>query len=149
MPRGGARPGAGRKPDPNSVRSRAKAAREAKAIIAQLTENGVKKASAPQSWPFGTTPPGVDAPAAPPAAPALPAVEEGLTALDYFQRIYRDSTQEEKVRFQAAIQALPYEVAKPGVTGKKAAKDEAAKKAHSRFAPSAPPKLAAVAGRKV
>lgn len=91
----------------------------------------------------------------PPAAPAAevpvaPVIEEGLTALDYFQRIYRDQTIEAKVRFQAAIQAIPFEIAKPGVTGKKAGKDQAAKAAvNNPFAPSAPPKLAAVAGRKV
>jgi phage terminase small subunit len=111
-----------------------------------LTVGGVKKPDTPASWPFGTAP---EAPAAPAAPPAAPELEKDLDALTYLQRIYRDPTQEEKLRFQAAIQAVPYEVAKPGVTGKKAAKDEAAKKAHSRFAPSAPPKLAAVGGSRV
>lgn len=152
MGAGGARPGAGRKPDPNSARAKARSAREAKALSAQLTDNGVKKPAAPDSWPFGTRPPGANPPA--PAAPAVetpvaPMLEEGLTALEYFQRIYRNQVLDEKTRFQAAVQALPFEIAKPGVTGKKAGKDEAAKKAVSRFAPSAPPKLAAVAGRKV
>lgn len=145
MPRGGARPGAGRKPKARPVDAGLSAPEKP-----SFTANGVQTESAPANWPFGTKPPAE--PAVPPDEPAaeiVPVLEEGLTALDYFQRIYRNQAVDAKVRFQAAIQALPYEVAKPGVTGKKAAKDEAAKKAHSRFAPSAPPKLAAVAGRKV
>lgn len=147
MPRGGARPGAGRKPNPDSVRSKAKAAREAKSLAVQMTTDGIKKPEAPESWPFGVQPAPMSQEPKPPE-PKLD-LEKDLDALTYLQRIYRDPTEDPKARFQAAIQAVPYEVAKPGVTGKKAAKDEAAKKAHSRFAPSSPPKLAAVAGKKV
>lgn len=150
MARGGARQGAGRKADPCSARSIARAAREAKALAAQLTDGGVKKVGTPESWPFGTKPPDAALPVVetevlPPAAE----IEDGLSALTYFQRIYRNQGFDDKTRFMAAIQALPYEVAKPGVTGKKAGKDDAAKKAVSRFAPSAPPKLAAINGGKV
>jgi hypothetical protein len=141
MPRGGARPGAGRKPKAKPVDAAIGASKKP-----AFTAGGVQTAAAPKDWPFGTKPPADPAPEQPKPAPQL---ENELDALTYLQRIYRDPTEDPKARFQAAIQAVPYEVAKPGVTGKKAAKDEAAKKAHSRFAPSAPPKLAAVAGRKV
>lgn len=134
MPRGGARPGAGRKPDPNSVRSKAKAKREA------LTVDGVKTAAAPDSWPFGTLPPSAAAPApAPPPAPA-PDLSE-LTPLDYLLEVMRDIGQDERTRIQAAQLAAPYVHSKPAPGGKKDAKNEAAKAVSGRFATTAPPRL--------
>src|SRR5437868_1170727 len=100
MPRGGARPGAGRKPNPDSVRSKARAARAAKAPAAQMTVDGAKKPDTPESWPSGTKPAGAEVPSAPAAAPQL---ENELDALTYLQRIYRDPTEDPKARFQAAI----------------------------------------------
>lgn len=148
MPRGGARPGAGRKP-----KLMPSAALPETVVSAFVDGAGEKTSAAPADWPFGTKPHGAESSPprlpAPPETPAALVLEEGLSALDYFQRIYRDRSMDDKTRFMAAVQALPFEIAKPGVTGKKAAKDDAAKKAVSRFAPSAPPKLAAVAGRKV
>lgn len=131
MSRGGARPGAGRKPDPNSARSRAKAARDAKSIA--LTVDGVKTAAAPASWPFGTSPPVADE-AAPPAPP--PAELDGTeTPLEAMLKIMRNSA-DDRIRLQAAVAAAPYVHAKlmPGkVSGEKE------KKPSGRFAAAAPP----------
>jgi len=146
MPRGGARPGAGRKPKAKPVEPPVGVPEKP-----SFSTNGVRDDGAPASWPFGTTSPkpAPEEPAEPLIDVAAPAeLEKDLDALTFLQRIYRNPTVDAKVRFQAAIQAVPYEVAKPGVTGKKAAKDDAAKKAHSRFAPSAPPKLAVVGGSR-
>jgi phage terminase small subunit len=109
---------------------------------------GKKAADAPAEWPFGTVDP---APAAAPVAPQpIAAPGETLTALALFQAIYRDETVEMKARLAAAREALPFEAARPAAVGKKDAKNDAAKKAASKFAtPGAPPKLAAVAGKKV
>ncbi|WP_206148746.1 hypothetical protein [Burkholderia sp. Tr-20390] len=45
------------------------------------------------------------------------------------------------IQVRAAIAAVQYTHPKKGETGKKERSDEAAKKAASRFAPAAPPKL--------
>lgn len=141
MPRGGYRAGAGRKPNPD------KPAKKSKKAGGFTDSHGVKSADAPAEWPFGTAP---AVPAAPAAPPAAPATDDQLTALALFQSIYRDQAQDMKARIAAAAQALPFEAARPAPLGKKEAKDEAAKKTASKFAaPGAPPKLAAVAGRKV
>jgi hypothetical protein len=150
MPRGGARPGAGRKPDPNSARSRAKAAKAAKSEATGFTlGDGKRAADAPAAWPFGTAPvapPAPDAPAAPaPERPPEPVPED---ALAYLQWVYRNH-EDERLRIQAASLALPFEKSKPlPVKGKGDTRGGPAPKT-SKFASMAPPKLAAVNGAKV
>ena len=126
MPRGGARPGAGRKPKATPA-----------AACPPVTKNGIKE---DPKWPFGR----MEKPAEP-AAP--PAVEQ--SPLDYLLEVMRDSEVDPRVRLQAASLAAPLCHAKKGEAGKKEEKDAAAKKAHSRFAPAAPPKLVAAGGKKV
>jgi len=157
MPRGGARPGAGRprkNPDAPAKPAAKKKAAAKKAIGRGLTQpNGEKSPDAPPGWPFGTQPP------APPVA-APPAVDPdsddgltdeqraGLSPLDYLLAVMRSPQASKSARLQAAVQAAPYVHAKPAPVGKKEAKNEAARKA-SRFAPAAPPRLAAAGGKRV
>lgn len=136
MPRGGARIGAGRKPKTATAEAAPK--RAAKAFAPE----GKKTPDAPSSWPFGTAVVDVG-----PEAQVEKA--EPLTALALFQKVYRDESEDMRTRLGAAAQALPFETARPAPTGKKEARNEAARKTGSRFAPSAPPKLVAAAGRKV
>lgn len=56
---------------------------------------------------------------------------------------------EPKLRIDAAKALMPFEFAKKGEGGKKEQQADAAKKVASRFAPAAPPKLAAANGKKV
>lgn len=60
-----------------------------------------------------------------------------------------DVALEPKLRIDAAKALMPFEFAKKGEGGKKEQQADAAKKVASRFAPSAPPKLAAANGKKV
>lgn len=60
-----------------------------------------------------------------------------------------DGQLEPKLRIDAAKALMPFEFAKKGEGGKKEQQADAAKKVASRFAPAAPPKLAASNGRKV
>jgi hypothetical protein len=126
MPRGGARPGAGRKPSKSKVEKPPK-----------VDKDGFKT---DESWPFGQV-----RPEEPPPPPDLSA----LTPLDYLLEVMRDPLEEKPRRLQAASLAAPYCHAKKGEGGKKDAKDAAAKQVASRFAPAAPPKLVAAGGKKV
>jgi len=156
MPRGGARPGAGRKPNPDSARQRALAAKVAKAEVAPspvgfTQADGKRSEDAPAAWPFGV---------APPAPPTLPAAATEVldadalqqvpsNALTFFQSVYKDVTLDARMRFQAALAALPFEAAKPAPVGKKQAAADAAEKRASKFSRLAPPKLVAANGAKV
>jgi hypothetical protein len=133
MSRGGARPGAGRKPDPNSARSRAKAAKATNSI-GLTAPDGAKVAAAPDSWPFGTRPPVAD-PAAPPAPPPV-ALTGNETPLEAMLKIMRESS-DDRTRLQAAVAAAPYVHGKmmPG----KVAGDGKEKKAPSRFSAAVAP----------
>lgn len=75
------------------------------------------------------------------------AANENMTPLDYMLKVMRDENEDKKLRMTMAYYAAPYIHAKPsaGKAGKKEDKEERAKKAGSgRFAPSDPPKLKAV-----
>lgn len=139
MPRGGARPGAGRKPKERAPGEAApvKKPRKAAAKAAGFAPAGEKLPGTPESWPFGT-----EAPAAPPA----PADASELTPLDYFLGLMRNPRQDEKLRFQAAAQALPYMHPKRGESGKKEEKQGAAEKVASKFG-ARPAPLKVVGGR--
>lgn len=136
MPRGGARPGAGR---PKKQPETAKPSKRAPATAAppQVDANGYKD---DPKWPFGKKPP---------AEPEPPPDLSELMPLDYLLEVMRDHTEERGRRMQAATLAAPYCHPKKGEAGKKEEKNAAAKKIASRFAPAAPPKLVAANGQKV
>lgn len=156
MPRGGSRPGAGRKADPNSARQKALAAKQVKAPadVGFTQGDGMRAPDAPAAWPFGATP------VAPPTPVASTEVADEVLdrdaleevppdALTFFQSVYKDVKLDPRMRFQAALAALPFEAAKPAPVGKKQAALETAQKRVSKFAPLAPPKLVAANGAKV
>jgi hypothetical protein len=126
MPRGGARPGAGRKPSKPKVEKPPK-----------VDKDGFKS---DESWPFGQV-----RPEEPPPPPDL----SSLTPLDYLLEVMRDPLEEKPRRLQAASLAAPYCHTKKGEGGKKDEKDAAAKRVAGRFAQAAPPKLVAAGGKKV
>lgn len=143
MPRGGSRPGAGRKlkpPEEHAHAIRARARAEARAA---------RQAALPiDVTPSGPIPP-IDTPAAaaaPPATQAEPVEILPLTThtpLEYLLEVMRSPQVEQRVRLQAASLAAPYVHAKPGEAGKKDQRKELASKAGAagKFAPSTPPKL--------
>lgn len=76
------------------------------------------------------------------AAKAALTVPEGEDPLAFMLSVMKNPEMDVRVRMQAAISAAPYVHQKPGESGKKEAKDKAAKDAASnRFAPAAPPRL--------
>lgn len=120
MPRGGARPGAGRKP----TKPKAEKA-------PQVDKNGFK---ADKSWPFGQERP------AEPAHTSAPTVAAELTPLEYLLSVMRDELVDPRQRMQAASLAAPFVHAKKGEGGKKDEKAGAAAKAGAgKFAAAAPP----------
>ena len=136
MPRGGARPGAGRpKKQPEEAKPSKKA--PAKAAPPQVDANGYKD---DPKCPFGKQPP---------QEPEPPPDLSNLMPLDYLLEVMRDPMEERGRRMQAATLAAPYCHPKKGEAGKKEEKAAAAKKIASRFSPAAPPKLVAANGQKV
>jgi hypothetical protein len=132
MPRGGARPGAGRKP-------KQKPAAEALADRTLTLPNGQKAPHAPADWPFGTRPPEAEAPASPP---------KRLTAREYLSALVNDLEADAKLRLDAAKRLIEFEESKPAPLGKKETKKEAAKQAAGgKFAAAAPPLKAIQGGR--
>lgn len=67
----------------------------------------------------------------------------------FLMAFMNDLEMDPRERKDAAKALMPYRHQKLGEGGKKDAKQEAAKKVASRFAPSAPPKLVAAGGKKV
>ncbi len=131
MPRGGSRPGAGRK------RKTAPATPAGPVVDAQ----GFKTEAAPPAWPFGKEPP---------AAPAPSADLSELMPLDYLLQVMRDAEEEKGRRMQAATLAAPYCHPKKGEVSKKAEAAEKAKAASAnRFGRRQPPKLVAAGGKPV
>lgn len=126
MPRGGARPGAGRKPNP----------KPAAKVPVEKPETDADGFKTDPAWPFGQ---------ARPSAPDLSA----LMPLDYLLSVMRDVGADEKTRIQAAQLAAPYIHAKKDAAGKKEQRQGAAEKAAGKFAPAAPPRLAATGGKRL
>lgn len=168
MARGGSRPGAGRprltdaekaqraearKANRKAARKpvkgkKAAAAKRAKALekpaAVAVAPDGVKKAGAPQNWPFGAQP------EQPPAAepPAAPAAEEepdepviaADTPLGFLLEVVKETRLKLSVRIQCAALAAPFVHAKPAPLGKKEERAGAAKKVgQGRFAAAAAP----------
>lgn len=154
MPRGGARPGAGRprtktppgekykrpsraKPKPPPVPDAAGLMLGAEVVKAH-SPTGKKEVGAPTDWPFGTVPPGLSPP--PLAAPPDP-IDDGIdpaTGLEIdpkiepavlLQRIAQNPRVDLRSRIQAATNAAPYFHAKKG-EAKKGGKDGASKPAN-------------------
>jgi phage terminase small subunit len=82
-----------------------------------------------------------------PVAPTV--VIEGRNMLELLQDVALGRTEASAIQVRAAIAAVQYTHAKMGEGGKKEQKDAEAKKVASRFAPSAPPKLAAAGGKRI
>jgi hypothetical protein len=131
MPRGGARPGAGRKP-------KIAAPVQAAPAPAGFAPDGVKVPEAPRAWPFGTE----TAPESTLESEEQPV--SNLAPLDYLLQVMRGETgADEKTRLQAAALAAPFVHVKAVDRSKKADTADAAQKAASgRFAaPVTPPRL--------
>lgn len=114
--------------------------RDVLAYIERMTAAKEKSADAPGSTGGVSTPP--------------PAFDLGLALAHRDPRVFllaamNDLKLEPKLRIDAAKALMPFEFAKKGEGGKKEQQADAAKKVASRFAPSAPPKLAAANGKKV
>lgn len=106
--------------------------------------DGQKVLGAPAGWPFGKA---VEPPVAPPTAPPEPG--KVLTAREYLSNLVNDIDKDDRTRLEAAKKLIEYEEAKPAPQGKKAGKQDVAKKLVSKFTPSAPPKLVAAGGKKI
>lgn len=72
-----------------------------------------------------------------------------LSPLEYMLLVMNSDEVDDGRRDRMAVAAAPFVHTKMGEGGKKEQKDEAAKKVASRFAPSAPPKLAAAGGKRI
>lgn len=133
MPRGGARPGAGRKRKP------APATPAAGPVV---DAQGYKTDAAPEGWPFGMEPP---------AAPAPPEDLSSLMPLDYLLQVMRNPEEDKARRMTAATIAAPYVHPKKGEVSKKAEAADAAKAAagSSKYATRRGPQLAAAGGKRV
>lgn len=136
MPRGGARPGAGR-PKKQADSAKPESKTRAKAAPPTVDADGYKE---DPNWPFGKQRP---------KEPEPPPDLSNLMPLDYLLEVMRDPFEERGRRMQAATLAAPFCHPKKGESGKKEEKTAAAKKIASRFTPAAPPRLAAANGKKV
>ncbi len=67
----------------------------------------------------------------------------------FLAAVMNDASTDVKVRTDAAKALMPYKHARVGEGGKKEQKQAEANKVASRFASSAPPKLAAVGGKRL
>ena len=141
MARGGARVGAGRPSNPNSVRAKRAAKRGLKVVETdpvKKTKPAKKKVAAiaaAQKAPVVT--PG-DPPA--PTGDHPPQVPETRDPLEYMLAVMNDPTADKERRDRMALAAAPFLHSKVGESGKKQQRSAAAKTASTgRFAPSAPP----------
>lgn len=147
MPRGGPRPGAGR---PKKVVPAIAPAAAKKATAARKSAAKPAAGELPSTNADGTKPAGGEWSPFGRQEPPPPQDLSELTPLEFLLQVMRDPEEDKARRMNAAQLAAPYMHAKKGESGKKEAKDEAARKvAKSRFTVATPPKLVAAAGRKV
>lgn len=144
MPRGGARPGAGRPKKPSVS---GKVPTKKKQLLPDTDAEGFKPADAGQS-PFGR-----ERPQDPPEAPPLdPPPEElaDMSPLDYMLFVMRNPVVPLDMRMRAAQNALPFCHAKKGEASSKKEEEAARKKSaqSGRFGRRQPPSLTAVQGGK-
>ena len=117
MPRGGARPGAGRKASSAAKPASQDKAKQVKALGAALRSEVATSAQ-------------------------IPGADLVLSPLDFLLRVVSDECEDLKIRMQAAAIAAPFVHAKPGALGKKDERQGAAKKAgQGKFAAAVAPKL--------
>lgn len=135
MPRGGARPGAGRpRKQPAEVPAKKKAPPK-KDAAPPVDADGYKT---DPNWPFGQ------------GRPPEPEDLSGLMPLDFLLQVMRDPEEDKGRRMQAATLAAPYCHPKKGESTKKSEAAEKAKAAGSgRFGRRQPPKLVAAGGKNV
>ena len=120
MPRGGARPGAGRKPKATPA-----------SACPPVTKNGVK---ADPKWPFGHLEKSQTAP------PAVPEPSE-LMPLDYLLQLVRDESVDPRIRIQAATNAAPYCHPKKGEAKKGSSAKAAGGEGGNKYAARSGPRL--------
>ena len=80
---------------------------------------------------------------------AEPSVSSHSDPLDFLRAVWRGELDASATQVRAAASALPFIHKKLGEGGKKEQRQDAAEKVASRFAPAAPPRLAAAGGKKV
>ena len=133
MPRGGARPGAGRPKKQTAAPAKPAAKKQA---LPKLDAEGYKT---DPNWPFGKQ------------EPEPPPDLSGLMPLDFLLEVMRDPMEERGRRMQAATLAAPYCHPKKGESSGK--KEESAAKAKAaaggKFGRREPPKLVAAGGKQV
>jgi phage terminase small subunit len=130
MARGGFRPNAGRRVDPNSARQKRIAAKAAK------QKEPATKPEVEQAWPF----PSQDKPLEPPADSEKPG--SFATPLEYWQHVLEDPNASASAKHAAAYAMAPYVHPRLAPAAKKVeAKERAAKAATGRFTRKAPPRL--------
>lgn len=145
MPRGGARPGAGRpKKDPSTKVPKGKKP-DKKGFTAP---DGSKSKDAPPSWPFGTEPP-IEGAQTDPEDGLTDDQRANLSPLEYLLAVMRSPEAAASARMQAAIQAAPYVHGKQAPVSKKDAGKSAASDGSGRFNRRQPPRLVAAGGKKV
>lgn len=147
---GGARPGAGRKkkqPVPLTVATPAPKATAAKSPAKKTARRGSAVGLEPQPHGGGLK----RSHAVPEPLPdALAGMgEEGFDPRPALEQVALGLLEPSPAQMKALIALMPYVHTKRGEGGKKEQRQEAAQKVAGRFAPAAPPKLAAVGGRKV
>lgn len=85
--------------------------------------------------------------------PKEPTIAQIVATFDdpakFLAAVMNDAATDVKVRTDAAKALMPYKHARLGEGGKKEQKQEAANRAAGRFSSSAPPKLAAVGGKRI
>lgn len=139
---GGARPGAGRK-------------KKAPAVLTAPVKKSLaakpKKAPAVEMEPQGHGGSLKRSHAVPAEIPAalVGIGEEGFDPRPALEQVALGLLDPSPSQMKALIALMPYVHTKRGEGGKKEQKQEAAQRVASRFAPSAPPKLAAVGGKKI
>lgn len=108
-----------------------------------------KAAAAKKPKEVASAPASASEPVAPPGSFDLSQALAHRDPRAFLLAAMNDALLEPKLRIDAAKALMPFEFAKKGEGGKKEQQADAAKKVASRFAPAAPPKLAAANGKKV
>jgi phage terminase small subunit len=139
MAKGGYRPTAGRKPDPNSARQKRLAAKAEKAASGDrglTAADGMKKPEAGEDWPFGKT-------ETPPAGePQL----SFKTPIEFWQHVLQDPGSSMSAKANAAYSLAPYVHPKVAPTAKKEETKGKAKEASKGRFGARPAPLKLVAG---
>jgi hypothetical protein len=144
MPRGGPRPNAGRKADPNSARQRKLAAKAAKGVVDRglTAADGTKKPEAGKDWPFGRDPGTQVEPVEPKKSFATP--------LEFWQHVLADPDASPSAKAAAAYAMAPYVHPKIAPAAKKEeARNKAKNAAGGKFSAQRAPTLAASNGKRV